>query len=93
VRAKVVYAAIVVFVTLLAGFVGNILYTNHVDARRAASDRANAAARERQGEQTRQLVCRLVLAQVQADEETPPVTTVGQNRAEAWRDLRVQFGC
>jgi uncharacterized membrane protein YcjF (UPF0283 family) len=92
-RAKAVYAAVVVFVTIIAGFIGNVLYTNHVDERRARSDRANTIARQKQAEQSKIVVCALINANVAADKESPPQTPAGKNKAEAWKTLKTQFGC
>lgn len=92
-RAQQVYAAVVVFVTLVAVGVGNVLYTNHVDHRRAESARAAAAAQHRQAEATKAAVCALVLANVQVYDETPASTAAGKNAEAAWDALKTQFGC
>lgn len=92
-RARAVYAAIVVFVTVLAGFVGSLAYTNHVDQRRAASDRRNAEEQRKTAEQLHAAVCRVVNANIDSDRETPPQTASGKNKAAAWQELRGQFGC
>lgn len=88
-----VYAAVVVFVTLVAVGLGNVLYTNHVDERRARSDREQRAANQRSAEQTKAAVCSMILANVRVYDETPPQTTAGKNLAESWDLLSAQFGC
>jgi hypothetical protein len=92
-RRKTVYAAVVVFVTLVAVGVGNVLYTNHVDGRRAESARAGAEAQRRAGEQVKAAVCSMILANVQVYRETPPPAAAGKNLAESWELLSTQFGC
>jgi hypothetical protein len=93
VTRRLVYALVAVFVTTVGLAVANVEYTNHVDERRAASDRANAAAGHQSAVQTLQAVCALVEAQIAAYQETPPKTAAGQNSARAWLDLERQFGC
>lgn len=88
-----VYAAVVVFVTLVAVAIGNVAYTNHVDGRRARSAEQARRAQVEQGEQTLAVVCRLVVAQVDAYADQPPQTAVGRNVAETWALLKVQLGC
>jgi energy-converting hydrogenase Eha subunit H len=92
-RSKVIYAAVVVFVTLVAVGVGNVLYTNHVDQRRVESARVAAEAQRRQAEQTLAAVCALVLANVQVYDETPATTAAGKNAEAAWDTLKTQFSC
>ena len=88
-----VYAAVVVFVTLVAVAVGNVAYTNHVDERRARSDREQRAAQQRAAEQTKAAVCSMITANVQVYVETPPQTAAGKNLAESYARLSAQFGC
>lgn len=83
-RAWVTVLLLIVGFGLALGL--TIMYVNKVD-------RANEAARQRQNEQTKVAVCALVQANVAADEETPPMTPAGKNKAAAWRALKVQFGC
>lgn len=92
-RRDRVYAAVVVFVTLMAVGLGNVLYTNHVDERRAASERAGKAAQRRAAEQTKAAVCAMILANVTVYDETPPTSPAGRNLAESWDLLSAQFGC
>ena len=92
-RRNVVYAGVVVFVTVVAMGIGNVAYTNHVDERRRASDRAARAAQQRAGEQVKAGVCAMILANVRVYDETPPSTPAGRNLAESWDLLKVQFGC
>lgn len=88
-----VYAAVVVFVTMVGLFVSSIAYTNHVDERRERSDREQRAANQRSAEQTKAAVCSMILANVRVYDETPPQTTAGKNLAESWDLLSAQFGC
>lgn len=92
-RRKMIYAAIVIFVTLVAGTVGNVLYTNYVDDRRQASARAGVEAQRRAGEAVKAAVCSMVLANVRVYDETPPTTPAGRNLADSWDLLSAQFGC
>lgn len=92
-RKNMIYAAVVVFATLVAVGVGNVLYTNHVDDRRAASARAGAEAQRRAGEQVKAAVCSMILANVRVYVETPPQTAAGRNLADSWALLSKQFGC
>lgn len=68
-------------------------YVQRVDERRAASDRAGRAAQQRAAEQTKAIVCSMILANVRVYDETPPTTPAGRNLADSWRALSVQFGC
>lgn len=88
-----IYAAVVVFVTLVVVAVGNVLYTNYVDDRRQASARAGVEAQRRAGEQVKAAVCSMILANVRVYDETPPQTLAGRNLADSWNLLSKQFGC
>lgn len=90
-RAKQVYAAIVIFLTVVGLFVSNVAYTNHVDGRRAAADRAAAAARAQQGVQIQAALCAAVTAMIVVYEGA--ATPVGQQVRQAWTDLGQRFGC
>ncbi len=85
-RAKVVYAVIVVFVAFVGVGVGNVAYTNYVDERRAAGDRAAAKA-------ARAASCDLVVAFDELYKETPPTTPAGVRVAAVWARYRAQLGC
>lgn len=70
-----------------------IAYVHRVDERRAASDRAARVAQQRAAEQTKAVVCSMILANVQVYDETPPQTAAGRNLAESWNQLKAQLGC
>lgn len=76
------YAALVVFVTLVVGAVGNWAYIQHVD--RQAERRNVERARE---------ICGLIVVLDNAYQQTPPTTPVGRNLADEIHRYRVRLGC
>lgn len=77
-----VYAAVVVFVTLVAVAIGNVAYTNHVDQR----------AEQRNLERTRE-ICGLIVVLDDAYRQTKPTTPLGQNIADEIHHYRQRLGC
>lgn len=78
-------------IALALGF--TIAYVARVDQRRVRSAQVAQQAQREQGEQTRAVVCRLIVAQVDAYAEQPPQTAAGRNIAETWAVLKLQLGC
>lgn len=88
--SKMVYALLVVFVTMVVVGVANVLYTNHVDdQRRADQARSDRAATEA----ARASSCELIVAFDELYKETPPTTPAGVRVAAVWRTYRAQLGC
>lgn len=81
-RARTVYAAVVVFVTLVAVSLLNVAYTNHVD--RQAEQRNIERVRE---------ICGLIVVLDDAYQQTPPATSVGRNVADEIHRYRERLGC
>lgn len=81
-RARQVYAAVVVFVTMVVLAIGNWAYTNYVD--RQAERRNVDRARE---------ICGLIVVLDDAYAVTPPATPVGQHLAAEIHRYRVALGC
>lgn len=81
-RARQVYAAVVVFVTLVAVAIGNWAYTNYVD--RQAEQRNLQRSRE---------ICGLLVVLDNVYQQTPPTTPVGRNVAEEIHRYRLALGC
>jgi hypothetical protein len=89
-RAKMIYAMVVVFVAFIAVGGGNVAYTNHVDQRRVLDQqRAQLAANEA----ARAASCELVVAFDDLYKETPPTTPAGVRVAEVWARYRSELGC
>lgn len=88
---KGLYGVLVLGVALLVVGVGNVAYTNGVDSRRRAEATEQDRERARAGEQTRQLVCSLAVAQAEAfSDATSPA---GQKSLAAWRAMSDRFHC
>lgn len=81
-RARQVYAAVVVFATLVILAVGNWAYIQHVDHQ--AEQRNVQRARE---------ICGLIVVLDDAYRATPPTTPVGQHLADEIHRYRVALGC
>lgn len=81
-RARQVYAAVVVFVTLLVLGVGNWAYIQHVDHQ--AEQRNVDRARE---------ICGLIVVLDDAYQQTKPTTQLGKNVAGEIHAYRVRLGC
>jgi hypothetical protein len=84
--------------SVLAIMVSVALATNAVEARekdRQERERLAAAVEARQEEETRRLICELVVAQDEAldDPAAPPTTEAGRKAAMAWHNLRELFQC
>lgn len=80
--ARRVYAAVVVFVTLVVAVVGNWTYINHVDRQ----------AEQRNVERTRE-ICGLITVLDDAYQGTPPTTALGRNVADEIHRYRLRLGC
>ena len=80
-RARV-YAAVVVFVTLVVLGLGNWAYIRHVD--QVAEERNVQRARE---------ICGLIVVLDDAYRETPPTTALGRNVALEIHAYRARLGC
>jgi hypothetical protein len=83
VRARAVYAAVVLFVTMLALAVLNVLYTNHVDE-----------LAERRNVQRNREICGLIVLIDDRNQGLPPApdADTAAFRAELHR-YRVALGC
>lgn len=88
---KVIYGVLVAVLAALLVGVGNVAYTNSVDAHRRAEAVRQERARAAAGEQTRQLVCQLAMAQ--ADAFSDAASDAGQKSLAAWRAMLVRFNC
>lgn len=89
-RARMVYAWLVLFVTMLGVGLLNVAYTNYVDERRVAGERA---AKEAAQKASRSQACALVVAFDELYKESPPTTPAGQRVAALWSAYRAQLGC
>ena len=87
---KLIYALVVVFVTMIGVGVANVWYTNHVDDMRVKGERAAKAAA---AAASRASACKLVVAFDELYRESPPTTPAGQRVAALWASYRQQLGC
>lgn len=90
-KRQLAYLAFTLFMGLILMTMLCIGYTNHVDQQRIEGERAAAAARAQQSEQTRLLICDLALSQV--DVFTGSTSPVGQKALLKWSALADRFNC
>lgn len=90
-RRQLAYLCVCLFGGFLLVGLANVGYTNYVDQQRTRAERAAAASRAEQNEQTRLIVCRIAQRQAEAfkDAQSP----AGQDARQGWLDLAVQFHC
>lgn len=81
-RARAVYATIVVFVTLVGLVLVGVQYVDHVDHR--SEQRNIDRARE---------ICGLISVLDDAYRDTPPTTPLGRNVASEVHAYRLKLGC
>lgn len=82
-RARVVYAAVVVFVTMLGLALANVAYTNHVDT----------AAEHRNQQRARDFCGVVVLIDDRYQQLPPAADPVAKQFAAAIHDYRLKLGC
>lgn len=90
-RRRFAYLIVTVVLGFVVSTVGGISYTNHVDQQRRESEKAAAAARAEQSEQTRRLICDLSLRNAAVYENA--TTPVGVQARDVWLQFAVRFHC
>jgi hypothetical protein len=85
------YGAALSIAAMIAIGVGNVAYTNRVDEQRRAEASVQAQARQVAGEQTRQLVCSLAVAQAEAFRDA--TSDPGRRSRDAWQAMIDRFAC
>ena len=88
---RVVYGVALLALAAVAIGVGNVYYTNRVDARRAHAAAQVEVARRAAAEQNRLLVCSLALAQAEAFQDA--TSDPGRKSREAWLAMVERFNC
>lgn len=88
---RVVYGVAFLALAAVAIGIGNVAYTNRVDARRAHAAEQVEIARRTAAEQTRQLVCTLALAQAEAFRDA--TSEPGRKSHDAWQAMIDRFHC
>lgn len=87
----VVYGVALLAAAAVAIGIGNVVYTDRVDGRRAHAAAVAEQARRAAAEQNRMLVCTLALAQAEAFKDA--TGEAGRKSHDAWAALAARFGC
>lgn len=88
---RVVYGVALLAAAAVVIGIGNVVYTNRVDERRAHAAAQVDVARRAAAEQNRQLVCSLALAQAEAFQDA--TSEPGRKSRAAWVAMAERFNC
>lgn len=88
---RVVYGVALLAAAAVVIGIGNVVYTNRVDERRARAAEQVDIARRATAEQNRQLVCSLAVAQAEAFQDA--TSEPGRKSRAAWMAMVERFNC
>lgn len=92
-RQQLTYLCLTLFVGFLVNIGGTLGYVQHVEHERMKAERAAQAERERQGEQTRRIICDLANGYLKVYVDNPPATPSAVGVRQTWQAMADRFLC